>query len=325
MPMFSFAYLFVIFFNIIFLCPNTFAETHIGGDISEMRFDTHSNPYIVESDLVVQKGKKTVIPAGIIFLFKPFTGINVNGTLRVEGGTSGNEVVFTTINDTIYNQDTGEVKIKPNPFDWNGIRVLSSSAAVYLENFILSYSVYGIQSETDDISVVNGVFRQNGQYHFTTRTESGVNIFPVVDNVPFTCKNGSACLNKKAILNMEKNTSQQNADANSKGIILITSGTGAAVFGVSALGIGIWRAVLASAAYDSAGMAFPDEKRDDYYYSQYKKYYIQSLLSFVGSGVCAGASAYLFYVQFKSLKKQVTFIPYYLIDGTTGITMGILW
>lgn len=315
-----------ILLSIIIIVLKSYSETHIGGDISEMRFDIASNPYIVESDLVVQRGKKTIIPAGIIFLFKPFTGINVSGTLRVEGGTDGKEIIFTTINDTIYNyNDTSEVKIKPNPFDWNGIRILSTAAGVYLENFILSYSVYGIQSETDDISVVNGIFRQNGQYHFTTRTESGLKIFPVVDNIPFTCKNGAGCLNNE-MLGDKNNLNELNKGRGStKEAFFLTSSISCAVLCIGALGGGIWRTLLANAAYDSAGMAFPDERRNDYYYSQYKKYYIQSFLSFAGSGVCAGTGAFLFYLHIRQSKKKITFIPYYLIDGTGGLTMEILW
>jgi hypothetical protein len=53
------------------------------------------------------------------FLFKPFTGMIVDGSLKAEG-TLQNPVVFTTVNDGKYNPNSRQL---PNPFDWNGIQV----------------------------------------------------------------------------------------------------------------------------------------------------------------------------------------------------------
>jgi hypothetical protein len=47
---------------------------------------------------------------------------------------------------------------------------------------MLSYSVYGIKSMQAGLVIENGVFRQNGQFHFTVNES----IKPVQDNFPYS-------------------------------------------------------------------------------------------------------------------------------------------
>jgi hypothetical protein len=127
-----------------------------------MNLDESGNPFIVEQDIIVPNGQKVTIKEGCIFLFNPFTGLQVLGELKVDG-TQDKPVIFTSIYDT-YNKESPQL---PNPFDWNGVLVARESGTVNFTNFELQYSVYGIKSQNPGIKIQNGVFKQNGQFHFT--------------------------------------------------------------------------------------------------------------------------------------------------------------
>ncbi len=154
------------------------AETHITGDITNMTFEPGGNPYIVEQDILVPEQGKVTIKGGCVFLFKPFTGLTVQGNLTVEG-TTGQTVVFTSINDGEFNPQSEQL---PNPFDWNGILISRESGTVLLQSLDLRFSVYGIKSQKTDIRIENGLFRQNGQFHFTINDK----IQFVQDNIPYS-------------------------------------------------------------------------------------------------------------------------------------------
>ncbi len=157
-----------------------FAETHITGDITGMTFESGGNPYIVEQDILIPSGNKAVIKEGCVFLFKPFTGLTVHGHLLVDG-TQEQPVVFSSINDGEYNSSSEQL---PNPFDWNGLLITRESGTVSLKNFKLSFSVYGIKSQNPNIVIDNGIFRANGQFHFTINDK----IQFVQDNIPYSYK-----------------------------------------------------------------------------------------------------------------------------------------
>jgi hypothetical protein len=142
-----------------------------------MNLDESGNPFIVEQDIIVPNGQKVAIKEGCIFLFNPFTGLQVQGELKVEG-TQEKPVIFTSIYDT-YNKESPQL---PNPFDWNGILVARESGTVSFVNFELEYSVYGIKSQNPGIKIQNGIFKQNGQFHFTLMDK----IQFVQDNISYT-------------------------------------------------------------------------------------------------------------------------------------------
>lgn len=154
------------------------ARTELSGTIAGRTFTTDGNPHIVTDNLTVGAGGKTIIEEGCVFLFKPFTGLVVDGSLRVEG-TLENPVVFTTIHDSAYG---GTAEQLPNPFDWNGILITPNATDVKLSNFVLAYSVYGVKSQKETFVINNGTFRQNGQFHVTVSDK----IKPVVDGMPYT-------------------------------------------------------------------------------------------------------------------------------------------
>ncbi len=179
-----------------------------------------------------------------MFLFKPFTGLTVNGDLLVEG-TQEHPVIFTSINDGEYN--TAAPKQLPNPFDWNGILVQRESGTVSLKNFSLRFSVYGIKSQVTDILIDNGLFRQNGQFHFTIRDK----IQYVQDNIPFSYNTEEPppppdALQGKSVPEEKKPTANRKPAANgrsafvNKGVPAIIAGTGVASGVVSLVFLSKW-------------------------------------------------------------------------------------
>lgn len=139
------------------------AETHLGGTLNKSTLDTDGNPYIVEEDVIIPADQHVVVKAGCVFLFKPFTGMQVHGRITAEGSMD-KPIVFTSINDQEYNPRSTQ---PGNPFDWNGVLVTPESQNAAFKNFVLRFSVYGIKAQTPNITIQNGKFRQNGQFHFT--------------------------------------------------------------------------------------------------------------------------------------------------------------
>jgi hypothetical protein len=139
------------------------AGTTLGGSIWGMTLDSAGNPYLVTQNIVVPVGKTLNNNKGCVFLFKPFTGISVDGSIDVNG-TREHPVVFTTENDSSYNFNTTQAA---NPFDWNGIHITDKANHALFRNFLVSYTVFGLKCQTENISIENGVFFQNGQFHFT--------------------------------------------------------------------------------------------------------------------------------------------------------------
>lgn len=153
-------------------------QTKLSGAIDDVTFTKEGNPYLVEKEILVPAGKTVVLPAGCLFLFESFAGMKVEGRLLVQG-TSEDPVVFTSIQDSEFNPDTKQL---PNPFDWNGIFVTEQSRGTHFNNFTLKYSVYGIKSQSQQVVVQNGLFSQNGQFHFTVDDK----IQFVQENIPFS-------------------------------------------------------------------------------------------------------------------------------------------
>jgi len=167
----------LLLFWVVVIVFSVTGQTHLTGDISETVFDPEGNPYIVEKDIVIPQGKELRIPAGCVFLFKPFTGLTVEGGLIVEG-TEQLPVFFSSIHDDEFNPNTEKL---PAAFDWNGILIERSSSGVELAHFELAYSVFGLKSLSRQLVINSGVFHDNGQFHFTIHGE----IQPVKDAKPF--------------------------------------------------------------------------------------------------------------------------------------------
>lgn len=168
------------FFFYLFLFPALLsAQTNLSGNLSGITLEKEGNPFIVTENITIPSGKQVTIKEGCVFLFNPFTGIIVEGSLKVSG-TRENPVVFTSINDSAYNPGTQQ--LTPEAFDWNGIHFKTRARNIELRDFIITYSVYGIKSQIEDVILTRGTFSNNGQFHFTINDV----IQPVIDDIPFT-------------------------------------------------------------------------------------------------------------------------------------------
>lgn len=164
-----------VILSIFLLFCVVYSETLLPDTISDIELTAVGSPYVAGNTIVI-KGRVTV-DKGCVFLFHQFCGLLVEGDFIVRGSRDS-MVLFTTANNKEYNPGS---EILPNPFDWNGILV-SGSGCVEMRNFILEYSVYGIRSSREDILIENGIFRSNGQYHFSIEGR----LFPVVDKLSFS-------------------------------------------------------------------------------------------------------------------------------------------
>jgi PEGA domain len=163
---------------VVFSCLCAYAETVVSGDISKITFDTIGNPFIVDTGAEIPQGKTVVIPEGCVLLFKEFAGLTVKGSIAING-TEAHPVVLSSIHDTACQHGSSQ---PPNPFDWNGITIDKDAEHVDLRHFKLMYSVFGLKSQKENISVAAGLFKANGQFHFSINEH----IQYVQDNVPYS-------------------------------------------------------------------------------------------------------------------------------------------
>jgi hypothetical protein len=124
-------------------------------------------PYLVVADLEVPAGRQVTIEPGTVFLFKNFTGLHVQGRLVAEG-TENRPIVFTSEYDRDYNPASD---MYPNPYDWNGIYIHKDAIGTSMAYCRLSFSVYGIISETKFIRIISGVFTNNGKTNLVIEGE----------------------------------------------------------------------------------------------------------------------------------------------------------
>jgi hypothetical protein len=119
----------------------------------------NGRPYLVVADIEVPADRMVVVEPGVVFLFRPFTGVHVQGRLEVRG-TRAEPVVFTSENDQTYHKSTSLVA---NPYDWNGVYLHADALGSSFEHVKVCYSVYGLMSETRFIRVEPGEFYENGK------------------------------------------------------------------------------------------------------------------------------------------------------------------
>lgn len=166
------------FLLVLTACAFTIAdETTLSGDIGGMTLDSAGSPYVITDNVTVPSGKRLRVGEGSVLLFKPFTGVVIDGSLEA-AGTLEHPVIFTSVSDRRYNPASDK---QAQPFDWNGIYITAGSGAVKLANVVVAFSVYGVKSEKEDLIMHNATFNANGQFHFTINDS----IARVTDGVPF--------------------------------------------------------------------------------------------------------------------------------------------
>ena len=93
-------YIPLLFLLIIFLSQFAFADTEVGGNITEDTTWTKANsPYIVTSTVQVLEGIRLTIEPGVEIRFNQNTALNVAGELNAVG--TENEIVTFTSNSAV--------------------------------------------------------------------------------------------------------------------------------------------------------------------------------------------------------------------------------
>jgi hypothetical protein len=131
--------------------------TGLAGNLPGVVF-ARSQPYHVVADIYVPAGKRVNIEAGTVFLFKNFTGLQVEGVLAVNG-TKEHPVVFTSENDTDYNPAAAGAAA----YDWNGITILESGIGAVINFSAVIYSVFGVNAMTKYVKLNDCLFLHNGR------------------------------------------------------------------------------------------------------------------------------------------------------------------
>lgn len=216
----------------VFCSYSVYGRTELSGSIGGKSLSAEDGPYIVIEDVEIPEGESTTIGEGCQFFFVPFTGILVNGTLIVNG-TQNQPVVFSSINDSL---SPDRKELLPNPFDWNGIRVTPKAENVSLKHFILSYSVYGIKSQSKPLIIDNGTFWQNGQFHFTMMDKP----MPVNDGIPYSYQGASVSRPPKHSTSGGGSTNRTRSVFVKKGVPALIGAAGAGSGIVSLIYTGKW-------------------------------------------------------------------------------------
>lgn len=148
----------------------------IGGPLPKVLKEI-GRPYLVVTDIEVPANRMVTIEAGVVLLFRNFTGLHVQGKL-VAAGTRERPVVFTSEFDTAYNRSSTMV---PNPFDWDGIYIHDDAIGTMLTYCTVAFSVYGIKSDTRFIRIEPALFRQNGKGNLSIE-----NVEQTVGSAPYS-------------------------------------------------------------------------------------------------------------------------------------------
>lgn len=275
----------ILFFSLIPFF-SLFAQTTLSGKIGNMTIDESGNPYIIAGNITIPSGKTLTIGEGVILLFKPYTGLIIEGGLAV-AGSAEKPVIFTTVNNAKYNSESKQI---PNPFDWNGIFITQKAGLVKLSNFILEYSVYGIKSQKEDFVISNGLFNHNGQLHLTVNDA----IKYVVDDIPFNYgKESEKKTQPSPKKNHEQTATNSTDDLDGKHTWRKPVGIGLGIAGLAAIGAGGYYFSLSNkfgSKYESAGS---QTQADDYFAR--KNSSLTTAVVCVISGVVAAASGIAFY------------------------------
>jgi len=158
------------------------------------------NFYLVVGDIIVPEGKTVTIEQGVALLFKGLTGLHIQGKL-IARGAKDRPIILSSENDRGINPGT---PLYPNPYDWNGIYFHGNAVGSSMSFCTVSYSVYGVASETKFIKLDSVTFRQNGESNCVIEGKS-----LGMTDAPFTYSSSSSSENKIKAKSIPVNSSRQ--------------------------------------------------------------------------------------------------------------------
>ncbi len=142
--------------------PSAAVYDTIAGDLPAV-VAAGERPYLVAGDIYVPPGRTVTIQAGAVFLFRNFTGLQVQGKL-IAKGNGAKPVVFTSENDRQYNRHES---VDAAPYDWNGVHIHKDGIGTEMEHCAILYSVDGLVADTRFIRLSPCTFLNNGRASLT--------------------------------------------------------------------------------------------------------------------------------------------------------------
>lgn len=183
-------FLFVLQSAMLVFAGTIFADTEVGGNITEDTTWTKSNsPYIVMNTVQILEGVKLTIEPGVQIKFKKDTGLNIDGELSAIG-TEENYIIFTS------GEMIGEAG------NWLGIYftndsqdVIFNSYGVYvsgsiIKNCVIEFAQDGISSRYSSQYIFNNLIRNNQVgirlYYSGSRIQDSEISYNTINGIVFT-------------------------------------------------------------------------------------------------------------------------------------------
>lgn len=171
-----------------------------GSELSVNKTLTKTNsPYLITDTFTVPSGKILTIKEGVVIKFaKNTSALEVSGSLQAKG-TSGEEVVFTTLSDDTYGGDTDNVNNTPAIGLWRHVKILSSAINTSFNYVRMRYggkitsgdSTSGralLRVESALVTITNSAFEYSAYYgirmtnsNSTIATSTFSNMNPITD------------------------------------------------------------------------------------------------------------------------------------------------
>jgi parallel beta-helix repeat protein len=118
--------------------------TYVSGTIGSDVWTTSGSPYVITGNVTLSAGETLTIQPGVVVKFELQRQLTIDGTLTADGDP-GEHIVFTSIKDDTYGEDTnGDGSgSSPSRNDWNRIYFTSTITANLLDNVIVRYGGNG--------------------------------------------------------------------------------------------------------------------------------------------------------------------------------------
>jgi hypothetical protein len=144
--------------------PAASSLSELSGELPDV-VPASGSPYLVTADIVIPPGRTVTIEPGVFLLFRNFTGVQVHGTL-IAVGTKESPIAFSSEHDQRHGSQSVQA---PAPYDWNGITVTENALGTKFEFCRIGYSLYGINSLTEYVTIIDCVFNKNGKSDVTIK------------------------------------------------------------------------------------------------------------------------------------------------------------
>jgi uncharacterized repeat protein (TIGR01451 family) len=174
----------------LFIDSNRVGPTDVSGPITEnTTWNTAGSPYRVTGDVTVNYGVTLTIDPGVVVKFNTggYRKLIVDGTLTAVG-TTGNPIIFTSLDDNTHGGTTTGSDGNPEPGDWGGIIFNAGSTGSTLAHTSIFYGgsfVYPhapVDLLTSDVDVHDNTIQWSKYVGLRITSSDGINPFQIQAN-----------------------------------------------------------------------------------------------------------------------------------------------